>query len=178
MCMWNVSSGFKRSVPGESVTITMPAFSVPVVDLISSCVTIKRGRVGGRVIIKQAMVERFLKDRFVTHIDRKATIGILNLKSIIVMLRKFTKSAVKGTSQKRAMLKKATTRNPIKVQYCLVENSAKAFVRELQKTIYDLENQLAIMKQKKEEKKRAEKKLAKKSSRTVRRLKKSTLDHL
>ena len=139
----------------------MPAFSVPVVDLISSCLTIKRGRVCGRVIIEQAIVERFLKDRFLTHIDCKATIGILNLKSIIVMLRKFAKSAVRGTNQKRTMMEKATTRRPIKVQYCLVEDSAKAFVRKLQKTIYDLENKLALMKQKKEKKKRAEKMSAK-----------------
>ena len=118
----------------------MPVFSAPILDLVKSCVTIKHvSNASGHVIIEQATVERFLKETFSSSIDRKVSIEIKNVKSVIVMLRKFTKPACRGTMQRRTMLKKAARRKPIKVRYCLVENDAKVFIRELQKTIYDLE---------------------------------------
>ena len=132
---------------------------IPVSELLE-CLVVGRS---SRVVIEQKVVEKVIIDKISA--SRSSTVDvpieIQNIKSIIVTLRRFTKNVTKGGKQKQLLRNKAATKPPLTVHYLLGDQATKAFVSELQQTVYDLENRL--------EKQKRKGLLTGKSPRTVRR---------
>ncbi|XP_043202959.1 uncharacterized protein LOC122370995 [Amphibalanus amphitrite] len=127
------------------------------------------------VVIEEASIEQFLKEKVAASLPASAKVDIQNVKSICQYLRRLTKRATAGSKQVKQLQAKVAKAPPIKVQYFVGDESIKAFVDCLQMNIRRLESSQS---KKKSKKKSKPPKAPGKSPRNIRRMKSMVLKEL